>query len=56
MGLLVWWMLVADWKLSVLSMHKGLTPLVPGMCDNWYNARPRLVYRARRGEELQRGL
>ena len=29
-GLLVWWMLVADWKLLVLSVHKGLTPLVPG--------------------------
>jgi len=46
-GLLVWRMLVADWKLSVLSVHKGLTPLAPGMCDRWYSARPRLVYRAR---------
>jgi len=45
-GLLTWQMLVANWKLSVLSVHKGLTPLAPGMCDNWYSARPRLVYRA----------
>jgi len=47
MGLLVWQMSVADWKLSVLSVHKGLTPLASGMCDRWYGARPRLVYRAR---------
>ena len=31
-GLLVWWMLVADWKLLVLSVYKGLTPLVPRIC------------------------
>jgi len=29
-GLLVWQMLVANWKLSVLSVYKGLTPLAPG--------------------------
>jgi len=46
-GLLVWRMSVANWKLLVLSVHKGLTPLVPGMCDRWYGVRPRLVYRAR---------
>jgi len=47
MGLLVWWMSVADWKLSVLSVHKGLTPLVPGICNRWYSVRPRLVCSAR---------
>jgi len=40
-------MSVANWKVLVLSVHKGLTPLAPGMCDRWYSARPRLVYRAR---------
>jgi len=40
-------MSVADWKLSVLSVHKGLTPLALGMYDRWYGARPKLVYRAR---------
>ena len=55
-GLLVWWMSVANWKLSVLSVYKGLTPLAPGMCDSWYSIRPKLVYRAGRGGELQRGL
>jgi len=34
-GLLVWQMLVANWKLLVLSVHKGLTPLAPGMYDRW---------------------
>ena len=47
MGLLVWQMLVANWKLLVLSVHKGLTPLAPRMYDRWYSARPRLVYRVR---------
>jgi len=47
MGLLVWRMLVANWKLSVLSVHKGLTPLVPRLCDRGYSVRPKLVYRAR---------
>ena len=28
MGLLVWQMSVTNWKLLVLSVHKGLTPLV----------------------------
>jgi len=46
-GLLVWRMSVANWKLSVLSVHKGLTPLALRMCDKWYSMKPRLVYRAR---------
>jgi len=46
-GLLVWRMSVANWKLLVLSVHKRLTPLAPGICDRWYGTRPRLVYRAR---------
>jgi len=40
-------MSVANWKLSVLSVHKGLTPLVPGICEKWYGVRPKLVYRIR---------
>jgi len=34
-GLLVWQMSVANWKLSVLSVYKGLTPLALGMYDRW---------------------
>jgi len=52
---LVWRMSVANWKLLVLSVHKGLTALVPGMCDEWYGVRPKLVYRAREEGRASKG-
>jgi len=54
-GLLVWQMSVADWKLLVLSMHKGLTPLVLGMYDRWYGMEPRLFYKVRREGRASKG-
>jgi len=48
-------MLVADWKLLVLSVHKGLTPLASEMCNRWYGARPMLVYRARGERRASKG-